>query len=108
MAVREHYPDTAVLIFSGCVDRATWLAAMQIGVAGFLSKDHDVGEIAAALDVIAAGRGGVRSDGAQPRDKYSSRHPAAFFASVPPHPTEKRGADAVSLRARAPDRWPTR
>ena len=26
MAIREHYPDTAVLIFSGCVDRATWFS----------------------------------------------------------------------------------
>lgn len=59
-AIRERYPGTAVLAFSGCVDKETWSAAMQTGVAGFLCKDHDVGEIASALDVIA--EGGVVSD----------------------------------------------
>jgi two-component system, NarL family, nitrate/nitrite response regulator NarL len=53
--MREHNPDTAVLVLSGLADRPTWLAAMRIGVAGFLCKDQDVGQIAAALDVIAAG-----------------------------------------------------
>lgn len=59
-AIRQHYPDTAVLVLSSLADRATWSSAIKIGVAGFLSKDHNVSEIAAALDVIAAG--GVMSD----------------------------------------------
>jgi two-component system, NarL family, nitrate/nitrite response regulator NarL len=53
--VRQRNPDTAVLVLSGLADRPTWLTAMKIGVAGFLCKDQDVGQIAAALDVIAAG-----------------------------------------------------
>ena len=54
-AMRQHYPDTAVLVLCGVVDRPTWLAAMKIGVAGFLCKDQNVGDVAGALDVIAAG-----------------------------------------------------
>lgn len=53
--LRQHHPDTAVLVLSRFADRPTWLTAMKIGVAGFLCKDQDVGQIAAALDVIAAG-----------------------------------------------------
>ena len=88
IAIREHYPDTAVLIFSGYVDRATRSAAMQIGVAGFLCKDHDVGEIAAALDVIAAG--GVVSDPMVP--SHASDRPATRQRSLhlsPLTPREK-------------------
>jgi two-component system, NarL family, nitrate/nitrite response regulator NarL len=55
-AMRERYPDTAVLVLSGLADRPTWSAAMKIGVAGFLGKDQDVGQVAAALDEIGAGR----------------------------------------------------
>jgi len=54
-AIRQHYPDTAVLVLSGLADRATWSAAMKLGVAGFLCKDHNVTQIAAALNVISAG-----------------------------------------------------
>lgn len=54
-AMRQHYPDTAVLVLSGLANRAIWSAAIKIGVAGFLRKDQNVGQIAAALDVIAAG-----------------------------------------------------
>ena len=88
IAIREHYPDTAVLIFSGYVDRATRSAAMQIGVAGFLCKDHGVGEIAAALDVIAAG--GVVSDPMVP--SHASDRPATRQRSLhlsPLTPREK-------------------
>jgi len=53
--LRQNHPDTAVLVLSRFADRPTWLTAMKIGVAGFLCKDQDVGQIAAALDVIAAG-----------------------------------------------------
>jgi two-component system nitrate/nitrite response regulator NarL len=55
-AMRQDSPDTAVLVLSGLADRPTWSAAMKIGVAGFLSKDQDVGQIAAALDEVCAGR----------------------------------------------------
>jgi DNA-binding NarL/FixJ family response regulator len=63
-AMRERCPDTAVLVLSGLADRPTWSAAMKIGVAGFLGKDQDVGQIAAALDEIGAG--GVVFDPAVP------------------------------------------
>lgn len=54
--MRQNFPDTAVLVLSGLTDRPTWSAAMKIGVAGFLGKDQDVGQIAAALDDVGAGR----------------------------------------------------
>ncbi len=54
-AMRQGCADTAVLMLSSQVDQATWSAAMKAGVAGFLSKNQDLGEIAAALEVIAAG-----------------------------------------------------
>jgi two-component system, NarL family, nitrate/nitrite response regulator NarL len=55
-AMRQDFPDTAVLVLSGLADRPTWLAAMKVGAAGFLGKDQDVGQIAAALDEVGAGR----------------------------------------------------
>jgi DNA-binding NarL/FixJ family response regulator len=55
-ALRQQYPDTAVLLLSGLVDRARWSAVMKLGVAGYLSKNQNLGQIAAALDAIAAGR----------------------------------------------------
>lgn len=54
-ALRLQYPDTAVLLLSGLVDRARWSAAMKLGVAGYLSKNQNLGQILAALDAIAAG-----------------------------------------------------
>jgi DNA-binding NarL/FixJ family response regulator len=53
--IREFYPGTAVLVLSGMVDSASRSIAEQIGVAGFLRKDHNVGHVVSALDVIAAG-----------------------------------------------------
>lgn len=72
-AVRRGHPDTAVLLLSGLVDRATWSAAMRIGVAGYLCKNQNLGQIANALDVVAAG--GVVFDPAVP-GQVSSRPPA--------------------------------
>ncbi len=54
-AMRQGCADTAVLMLSSQVDQATWSAAMKVGAAGFLSKNQDLGEIAAALEVIATG-----------------------------------------------------
>jgi two-component system, NarL family, nitrate/nitrite response regulator NarL len=53
--IRRHYPATAVLVLSAITDPAAVSAAIEIGAAGFLGKDQDVDQIAAALDVIAAG-----------------------------------------------------
>ncbi len=58
--VRQQYEGTAVLVLSSLSDPATRSAAMKSGVAGFLRKNRSVNEIAAALDVIAAG--GVVAD----------------------------------------------
>jgi two-component system nitrate/nitrite response regulator NarL len=53
--IRELYPETAVLVLSGLTDPAARSAAMEIGVSGFLRKDHSVDHLVSALDVIAAG-----------------------------------------------------
>jgi two-component system, NarL family, nitrate/nitrite response regulator NarL len=54
-ALRRQHPGTAVLLLSGHVDRATWSAAVKIGIAGYLGKNQALGRITAALDTIAAG-----------------------------------------------------
>jgi len=77
-AMRKHYPDTAVLVLSGLADRPTWSAAMKIGVAGFLCKDQNVGQIADALDEIGAG--GVVFDPMVP-SQASFRSPSRRRAS---------------------------
>jgi DNA-binding NarL/FixJ family response regulator len=71
-ALRLSHPDTAVLLLSGLVDRAAWSAAMRIGVAGYLCKNQNLGQIANALDVVAAG--GVVFDPAVP-GQVTSRRP---------------------------------
>lgn len=53
--IRELYPGTAVLVLSGMVDPAARSTAEQIGVSGFLRKDHNVDHVVSALKVIAAG-----------------------------------------------------
>jgi two-component system nitrate/nitrite response regulator NarL len=53
--IRNLYPGTAVLVLSGLSDPAARSAAEEIGVSGFLRKDHNVDHVASALDVIAAG-----------------------------------------------------
>ncbi len=51
----RHHPKTSVLLLSGVCDPQLLAEAAQVGVAGFISKAREVDEIAAALDVIAAG-----------------------------------------------------
>lgn len=53
--IRAFYPGTAVLVLSGVADPAIRSMAVEIGVSGFLRKDHNVGQVVSALDVIAAG-----------------------------------------------------
>jgi DNA-binding NarL/FixJ family response regulator len=55
-AIRQRHPDTAVVILANVPSQPAVAEARQLGVAGFLSKDRNVAEIAEALDVIAAGR----------------------------------------------------
>jgi two-component system, NarL family, nitrate/nitrite response regulator NarL len=71
-AMRRDHPGTAVLVLSGLGDEAVWSAAMKIGAAGFLWKNQDLGQIAAALGVITAG--GVVSDPTVP-SRMSSHTP---------------------------------
>jgi two-component system, NarL family, nitrate/nitrite response regulator NarL len=68
--IRDRYPETAVLVVSGRADKATFLAAKKIGVAGVFGKDQELDRIAAALDVIAASRSaaGPPEPGAPPDD----------------------------------------
>jgi two-component system, NarL family, nitrate/nitrite response regulator NarL len=54
-AIRARYPGTAILVLSSFVNRATWSAAIRMGVAGYLCKDRNIGQIAASLEVIAGG-----------------------------------------------------
>jgi len=53
--ITQHHPGTKVLILSGVADPQILSEAMGIGVAGVISKDRSVEEIADALDTIAAG-----------------------------------------------------
>ena len=53
--IREHYPGTAVLVLSALIDPAARSRAEEIGVSGFLRKDHNVDHVVSALNVIAAG-----------------------------------------------------
>jgi two-component system, NarL family, nitrate/nitrite response regulator NarL len=53
--IRTCYPGTAVLVLSGVVDPAVRSTAEEIGVSGFLRKDHHVDQVVSALDAIAAG-----------------------------------------------------
>jgi DNA-binding NarL/FixJ family response regulator len=74
----QHHPSTRVLLISGTCDPRLLAEAAQLGVAGFVSKAKDVDEIAAALDVVAAGGvvfdlGTVRAAG-RPRSQGSG-HP---------------------------------
>ena len=54
-AIHQWYPDTRVLVLSGVTDPETLSQVIGSGVAGFIRKDQSVDQIAAALDVIAAG-----------------------------------------------------
>jgi len=53
--IRNLYPETAVLVLSAFIDQAARSAAQEIGVSGFLRKDHNVDHVVSVLDVIDAG-----------------------------------------------------
>jgi two-component system, NarL family, nitrate/nitrite response regulator NarL len=82
-ALRREHPDTAVLLLSGHVDRATWSAAVKIGIAGYLGKNQALGQIAAALDTISAG-GVVFDPGVpSPAERRPSRRHAPLYQLTP-------------------------
>jgi two-component system, NarL family, nitrate/nitrite response regulator NarL len=85
-AIHQRYPDTKVLVLSEVTDPETLSQVKSSGAVGFLNKDLSVDQIAAALDVIAAGgsvlgsgllrvrsRGTARPDPGSPLDKLSPR-----------------------------------
>jgi DNA-binding NarL/FixJ family response regulator len=53
--IRKLYPEIAVLVLSALIDPAARSTAEEIGVSGYLRKDHNVDHVVSALDVIAAG-----------------------------------------------------
>ena len=85
-AIHQWYPDTKVLVLSEVTDPETLSQVKSSGAVGFLNKDLSVDQIAAALDVIAAGgrvlgpgllrvrsRGTARPEPGSPLDKLSPR-----------------------------------
>lgn len=82
--IRTFFPGTAVLVLSGLVDSAVRSTAREIGVSGFLRKDHNVGQVVSALDVIAGG--GVAFD---PLLSRPARTGGARFANSVDHLTRR-------------------
>jgi two-component system, NarL family, nitrate/nitrite response regulator NarL len=85
-SIHQRYPDTKVLVLSEVTDPETLSQVKSSGAAGIVNKDLSVDQIAAALDVIAAGGrvldpgllrvrslGTARPDPASPLDKLSPR-----------------------------------
>ena len=83
-ALRRDHPDTAVLLLSGHVDRASWSAAVKIGIAGYLGKNQALGQITVALDTIAAG-GVIFDPGvpSQPGERKPSRRRTPLYRLTP-------------------------
>jgi two-component system, NarL family, nitrate/nitrite response regulator NarL len=88
-AIRDRYPETAVLVMSDLSDPAASSAAMQLGVAGFLSKDQELDQVAAALDTIAADRMAVTA-GSSPRPDPAPgpQGPTDLLSRLTPRETE--------------------
>jgi DNA-binding NarL/FixJ family response regulator len=60
--IRQQHPRTRVLMLSGVADTQTLAEAVKIGVAGLISKDLGIDDIAEALQAVATG-GAVFSRG---------------------------------------------
>jgi two-component system, NarL family, nitrate/nitrite response regulator NarL len=54
-AMRQHHPDTKIVVLSCLTDPAAVAEAKKIGVAGFLLKDQKPSAIASALKVVDTG-----------------------------------------------------
>jgi two-component system, NarL family, nitrate/nitrite response regulator NarL len=53
--IREHCPDTAVVVVSDLRDPGLWVEVRQLGIAGLLGKDRSVSQIVDALHTIVGG-----------------------------------------------------
>jgi two-component system, NarL family, nitrate/nitrite response regulator NarL len=88
-AIRDRYPETAVLVMSGLSDPAASSAAMQLGVAGFLSKDQELDQVAAALDAIAAERMALTAGSSPgPGSGPGPQRPTDLLSTLTPRETE--------------------
>lgn len=67
-AIHQHHSRTRVLVLSALTDPDMLSELMDIGVAGFITKDQGIDEIAEALEVIALG-GAVFNPGLRCVDK---------------------------------------
>lgn len=81
--IRLRYPGTAVVILSGTCDPAASGEARRLGVAGFLRKDQNVGQIADALDVVAAGKAVFEQRLSGHASKVGSRHARPKYELTP-------------------------
>ena len=57
--VLARHPRTKVVVLTGSTSSEALVEALDVGVAGFLRKDQDVPEIAAALEAVAGGGSAV-------------------------------------------------
>lgn len=57
--VMTRHPRTKVVVLTGSTSSEALVEALDIGVAGYLRKDQDVPEIAAALEAVASGGSAV-------------------------------------------------
>lgn len=97
--MRMRYPETAVVVLTAVLDQHAVSEAREIGVAGFLSKDQNVTQIARALDVIASGgvvfepaassRALARSRPARPRYELTPREMEVMRRIVAGQSTEQ-------------------
>jgi DNA-binding NarL/FixJ family response regulator len=87
--IRDRYPETAVLVMSDLSDPATSSAARQLGVTGFLSKDQELDQVAAALDTIAAERMALAAGSSPgPDSGPGPQRPADLLSRLTPRETE--------------------
>jgi two-component system nitrate/nitrite response regulator NarL len=80
--IRQRYPQTKVLLFSGAADSRTVSEAAKLGVAGYLLKDQSVSEISQTLEMIALGQA-VSGPRLPPRIAGHSGSPAGLDALTP-------------------------
>jgi DNA-binding NarL/FixJ family response regulator len=75
--IKEHLPQTMVVMLTGAVDDRVLLAALEAGCSGFLTKDRAASDVANAVRVAAAGEALVSPrDLATVLDRLARRHQA--------------------------------